>query len=52
MGIIQFYYMAMVVLIFRKHLALVSLMHFWMEQGGLYVVVNLRGGSEYGDGLA
>ncbi|MBM3431373.1 MAG: S9 family peptidase [Bacteroidetes bacterium] len=22
---------------------------FWMEQGGLYVVVNLRGGSEYGE---
>ena len=22
---------------------------FWLEQGGLYVVVNLRGGSEYGE---
>ena len=22
---------------------------YWMEQGGLYVVVNLRGGSEYGE---
>lgn len=22
---------------------------FWMEQGGLYVVVNLRGGNEYGE---